>query len=150
MRGHSKGMTWEQALAEAVPDDESVLGQDHLSLAPEPFNVGVARRFVGSFVQRSCRDAFDVAQLLTSELVTNAVIHARTQLHVTVAMTSCCLMVLVHDEDLGRREVDRHDRDGGRGLELVKALSTRSGLIHHPGGGKTAWFSLAARAQATA
>lgn len=135
-------MTWEQALAEAVPADAAVLGHAHLSLAPEPSNVGVARRFVASFVQRSCSDCLDVAQLLTSELVTNAVIHARTQLEVGVVVTQRVVVVLVHDEDLGHFEVAPRERDGGRGLELVRALSASNGLTRHPDGGKTAWFTL--------
>ena len=136
-------MTWEQALAEAVPMDRAVLAQAYLPLTPEPCNVGVARKFVTSLVQESCRDCLDVAQLLTSELITNAVIHARTRLDVAVVVTTCVVVVLVHDEDVGRREIVLHERDGGRGLELVRALAATSGVTHHPGGGKTAWFTLA-------
>lgn len=135
-------MSWREEVEQAVPAQQHVLHSAALTLAPEPANVRQARRFVCSVLSCPEGDCLDVLELLTSELVTNAVIHARTRLEVVVVLTEDLVVVLVHDEDLGRTELRTHDRDGGRGLELVGALASCSGLTYHPHGGKTAWFAL--------
>jgi two-component sensor histidine kinase len=105
--------------------------------------VGVARRFVADNAPALPAPVHDVLLLLTSELVTNAVIHARTPLEVGITVTDVSVLVTVHDEDLGLSELPGPAREGGRGLELVSALSQDYALDRHPGDGKTAWFRLA-------
>lgn len=134
--------TWQEALAVALPAGAVVRTSARLDLEPEPRNVGVARRFVAEQVGDLPEDTCDTVLLLTSELVTNAVVHARTAVEVGVAVTDDDVVVTVHDLDLGRREQLTHERDGGRGLAIVRALAVGAGQLPHKEGGKTAWFRI--------
>ena len=135
-------MTRPDVLATALPPGAVVHISDALTLDPEPRQVSSARRFVAGTVPDLDGDTGDTLLLLVSELVTNAVVHARTELEVAVAVTDEDVVVAVHDLDLGRREQRAGDRDGGRGLGLVRSLAADSGMVMHPGGGKSAWFRL--------
>lgn len=126
----------------AVPAGETVEAVDHLHLDPVPRIVGESRRFVDSHVPADEQDQRDVLLLLTSELVTNAVIHARTTIELGVTVTDGSLLVTVHDEDLGRSELPDVSREGGWGLGMVHALADAHSMERHPGDGKTAWFRL--------
>ena len=84
------------------------------------------------------------AQLLVSELTTNAVRHGQGAITVTVTLTVTTLRVGVQDAsdvEPQRRVADLQD-EGGRGIWLVDAMSTRHGTTQHPGAGKTDWFEL--------
>lgn len=96
----------------------------------------------------------DVAELLTSELVTNAVRHAHSDVAVTIGLAGEVLEVGVSDADhrsAGRVEQvrSRLSRDpghgtlveGGRGLHLLEALSQAWGVTSLPEG-KQVWFTL--------
>ncbi len=88
-------------------------------------------------------DTADVLLLLTSELVTNAVLHARTAIELGITVGERSVVVTVHDLDLTRPEQRPYaEREGGWGLGLVRALAEDSAMEHHPGDGKTAWFRL--------
>lgn len=127
----------------ALPAGAVVRDGAQLQLPPDPRSVSAARRFVDARVPDLDDDTRDSLLLLTSELVTNAVVHARTELEVGVTLTDRDVLVTVHDLDLGRSEQRGDERDGGRGLPLVEALSEATGRVAHSGGGKTAWFRLA-------
>ena len=135
-------MTRPDVLATALPAGAVVHISEALTLDPEPRQVSSARRFVAGAVPDLDGDAGDTLLLLVSELVTNAVVHARTELEVAVVVTDEDVVVAVHDLDLGRREQRSGDRDGGRGLGLVRTLAADSGMVLHTGGGKSAWFRL--------
>ena len=135
-------VTRPDVLARALPAGAVVEHEDALTLEPEPRQVSSARRFVARAVPDLDDDTGDTLLLLVSELVTNAVVHARTELEVAVAVTAEDVVVAVHDLDLGRKEQHAGERDGGRGLGLVRSLAADSGMMTHPGGGKTAWFRL--------
>jgi len=90
----------------------------------------------------------DVAVLLTSELVTNAVTHgspsaAGTFVLLTVAWESAGLRVDVHDGsgDLPMLEEATAEAETGRGLLLVTSLSAEWGFYRTPGG-KAVYFTL--------
>jgi anti-sigma regulatory factor (Ser/Thr protein kinase) len=87
----------------------------------------------------------DVAALVVSELVTNAVEHARTSCRVAVGLGPDRLRISVRDYAPGPsprpRPVDT-DRPGGRGLHLVAMLTTALGVRRHPDG-KTVWAVVA-------
>lgn len=134
--------SWREALTAALPTGAVVRSSAQVHLEPEPHNVGVARRFVRDQVPDLPSDTCDALLLMTSELVTNAVVHARTPVDVGVAVTDEDVVVTVHDLDLGRREQRPHERDGGRGLAIVQALARQAGQLAHVEGGKTAWFRL--------
>ncbi|MEJ5868052.1 ATP-binding protein [Pseudokineococcus sp. 5B2Z-1] len=85
----------------------------------------------------------ETAVLLTSELTTNAVLHARGEVAVRVEVEGPLVRVEVTDRSTRSPalQVPRLDASGGRGLVLVEALSSRWGsrLV---GGGKAVWFEL--------
>ncbi len=89
----------------------------------------------------------DVAALLVSELVTNALRHATGPIGVRLvrsARSPGALLVEVSDPlpDLPRERAARPDDETGRGLQLVANSSRRWGT--RPGEkGKTVWFELA-------
>ncbi len=115
----------------------------HLRLDPLPRLVAAARQFVAEHAPTLPPETLDALLLLTSELVTNAVLHARTPLEVGITLTQTSVLVTVHDLDLTRPEQQPYEaREGGWGLGLVAALAEAYALEPHPDGGKTAWFRL--------
>jgi anti-sigma regulatory factor (Ser/Thr protein kinase) len=87
----------------------------------------------------------DVAILLTSELVTNAIGHEVTGI-VTLAITCSCDQLRVDVHDTSRMLpmlVDAPvDAEAGRGLMLVSTLSDEWGFYRTPAG-KAVYFTLA-------
>ncbi|SCD39070.1 Anti-sigma regulatory factor (Ser/Thr protein kinase) [Streptomyces sp. Termitarium-T10T-6] len=108
--------------------------------------VGEVRRELREFLRhRSGQEQTDAAELLVSELVTNALIHTRHGAVVTATATSARLRVEVQDfasEDLPAPYVPNAD-DGthGRGLILVRSLADAWG-VEAQALGKTVWFEL--------
>lgn len=117
----------------------------HLELPPTPSSVGAARRLVREQAAGLPAAVVDVAQLLTSELVTNGVLHARTPLQVGVSVAADLLLVSVADHGPG--EPVRRERDlaatGGRGMEILAELADDYGVAK-AGEGKSVWFVLKA------
>jgi anti-sigma regulatory factor (Ser/Thr protein kinase) len=85
----------------------------------------------------------DTAELLTSELVTNALLHAGTDLIVHVEADNGTVRIAVEDgSDIGPRVGSMDTIDlGGRGLPLVATLSERWGWDPLPHG-KRVWFEV--------
>lgn len=82
--------------------------------------------------------------LLTSELVSNALLHARTQVDLLLVMAASALRVEVHDSSRRQpqlRAAAPPDATTGRGLLMVDALAERWG-IDGTADGKTVWFEL--------
>ena len=114
-------------------------------LEPVPSSVGEARSLVRETLAGFDSDAREVALLLTSELVTNAILHARTPVQVGVLVDGHRALVCVADRlaespALSPR-AHSHDRPGGRGLALVEDLAHTWGTTRYTGG-KTVWFLL--------
>lgn len=114
-------------------------------LSPEASNAGAARRFVSDvLVNRAMEDLAEVVALLTSELVTNAVLHARSDVVLEVLFRSPCLRIQVWDESADPAVRRRGRPSGvvpGRGLQLVEALADNWGS-QMDGRGKCVWFEL--------
>ncbi len=125
--------------ADALPQGDTVQSEHQLELDPVPRVVSVARDFVRQHTPALDDDTHETVVLLTSELVTNVVIHARTALRVGVSVTRGSVIVTVHDLDVGNEELPGN-REGGRGWLLIEALAEASGMHHTAGDGKTAWF----------
>lgn len=118
-------------------------GSFTLHLEPQPELVAAARAFVLAHAPPMPEDTRDALVLLTSELVTNGILHAGTPLEVGITLLDDAVVVSVHDLDTRRPEqLPYSGREGGWGLGLVAALATQSSLDPHPDGGKTAWFRL--------
>ena len=98
-----------------------------------------ARRFVGEMLLAAhLTDLCDEAQLLTSELVTNALVHSASALNVTVSTTPDGVTVHVQDADTGPITAGHISSDdtlleGGRGLVLVHELAEAWGTEHRAG-----------------
>jgi serine phosphatase RsbU (regulator of sigma subunit)/anti-sigma regulatory factor (Ser/Thr protein kinase) len=118
---------------------------------PEPAAVAAARRFVRETLKTWELPGGDElaadAELLTSELVTNAVIHAGTPVQVTCRAANSEVEVSVLDKQPARTITGCPDRAGpadqvmGRGLLLAAALSSMWGVTHGPAA-KAVWFRL--------
>ena len=111
-------------------------------LPPEPASAGVARRFVEQALGEIVRPAaIDVVVLLTSELVTNAVVHAGTPVDVLVRDLHGWVQIEVFDA--GQQVPVVVDgvlaSQSGRGLRIVAALSEAWGVDRRRDG-KTVWF----------
>lgn len=103
-----------------------------------------ARRFLRRFLRRwGVPDLVHDAQLLTSELVNNAVVHASSAVTVRVRFKDRCLRVEVADVGAGalRRPHSGPEDTGGRGLHLVEVLSTSWGTSSGQTG-RVVWFEL--------
>jgi hypothetical protein len=71
-----------------------------LGLEPTPQAAGEARRFVATTCHRwDIDDVMDELTLTVSELVTNAVLHARTQIEVELSVMGGAVTVCVIDRD---------------------------------------------------
>lgn len=91
-------------------------------------------------------DRLDDAELALSELVTNAVLHARGSFTVTIEQEASALRVSVQDACAVSPSFSMLDRTAvtGRGLMLVSAVADRWGVDPIPGGGKRVWFEMTA------
>jgi anti-sigma regulatory factor (Ser/Thr protein kinase) len=114
----------------------------NIELPAEPGSPGEARRLVANVLRgiKSPAD-IDVVVLLTSEVVTNAVVHAGTSVGLVVRDVHEGIQIEVSDGDKHMPEVDRHDVESvsGHGMSLVALLSQSWGAIP-TGEGKTVWF----------
>ncbi len=136
-------MSCYRLLSDVLPEGHVVETIHHVHLPPLPRQVSAARSFVRDHAPPLSDETAEVLVLLTSELVTNAVLHARTEIELGITVADLSVLVTVHDEDLARPEQRPYDgREGGWGLGLVSSLAQRSAMTHHPGEGKTAWFVL--------
>jgi anti-sigma regulatory factor (Ser/Thr protein kinase) len=118
----------------------------HLRLEADPSAPSAARRFVAEAVGDGFPDErVDELVLLVSEVVTNAVFHAQTQLEVRVDVFETHVSVQVRDFNDARPatmpDVGAH---GGWGLRLLDQLALRWG-VNDEEPGKTVWFEVASR-----
>lgn len=112
-------------------------------LPAEPTSPGAARALVRQLLGQEQITLVESVELLVSELVTNAIVHAHSAPRVEVALTREVIRVTVHDDDptLPSARVPDLDRPGGRGLHLVGSLASRWGASPSDGG-KVVWFEL--------
>jgi PAS domain S-box-containing protein len=120
------------------------------SFDPVGRSVATARAFVRDTLQGwGYSDVVDDAVVLTSELVTNAVVHAGTAADVLCLRTDEGVRVEVADRYPEReipiqgtgRSLGSLDRENGRGLLLCAALASRWGVEYSPTF-KQVWFQL--------
>lgn len=103
----------------------------------------MARRFVRDALRDAGVDV-DTAILLVSEVVTNAVLHARSPLRVRVTTGDGFARVAVTDGSPvpPRLHTFSHMSATGRGLRMVEQLSRAWG-VETSNDGKTVWFEVA-------
>src|SRR3954452_10589786 len=122
-----------------------------MSLAPDPGAPQQARRFIAATLEDLGLDEVrEIAELLVSELVTNAVVHAASPVDVEVEIDDSGVLVRVRDADTGplvmRAGGGSELDEGGRGFLLVDRLAEAWGTEHR-GGRKCVWFRLATGAE---
>ncbi len=85
----------------------------------------------------------DTAELLSSELVTNAVIHGSGEVRMEVSRHGDRLRVEVYDDDPSQPHPRERSgaEESGRGLHIVASLATAWGCTP-AGAGKAMWFEL--------
>ena len=114
-----------------------------LRLPGSPSSAGMARAFVRGAAESWSTDAEAVNDLtwLTSEVVTNAVLHATGGVELRVDRTGARVRVEVDDRspNLPHHRFYGPESVTGRGLEVVDALATSWGARRLPNG-KTVWF----------
>jgi anti-sigma regulatory factor (Ser/Thr protein kinase) len=139
-------LTSDLASARALFDRRPPRVRRHRDLPMHSAAAGAARRFV----RESCEiwavapAIREVAELLSSELVSNAVEHAHSSSRITVTGTGSALRVSVRDYSRTPIPWPRPIDIGafrGRGLHLVAGLSQSWG-VHQHSDGKTIWINL--------
>jgi serine phosphatase RsbU (regulator of sigma subunit)/anti-sigma regulatory factor (Ser/Thr protein kinase) len=114
----------------------------------DPSAVGAARRFA---IEQALSSGFESlaadVELLTSELVTNALLHAGPPVQLRVTRLGDGVRIEVEDSSRAAPLRARPSADSmtGRGLALVEALSSRWGAVQHDDG-KVMWCELRAGA----
>lgn len=102
------------------------------------------RSFTAATLDGQCPAAIETAQLLVSELVTNALLHAREPaVELAVQIVDGHAKIAVTDHSAVLPELPELDPTtvGGLGLHIVDALSHRWGITP-TGEGKTVWVEL--------
>ncbi|MGH8891536.1 MAG: SpoIIE family protein phosphatase [Acidothermaceae bacterium] len=127
---------------------QGLTGQTITKLEPASSSASAARRVVEAAVlENSLAGFIDEALLLVTELVTNAIVHAGTEIELRVEAGHGSMRVEVVDQSPGlitiAHEMASETREGGRGLLLLDALATEWGTRHF-GWGKSVWFQLGA------
>lgn len=131
--------------------DFCVLGEKWIPRATK--NVASARRFVRDLAAdwNTTEDTQEIAELLTSELVTNAIAYGAADvpttstIRITVGRDGEMMTVDVHDSCTAVPRLRRatHMETSGRGLPIIKDLSHNWGWTLNPYG-KSVWFQLIA------
>lgn len=107
-------------------------------------SVRLARRFVAGVLASWRFDELqDSAELLVSELVTNAIVHAHSSVELAVHLRPARVRVEVIDtaRDHVRRRDAKDDEQSGRGMALIEALAVAWG-IDSLLAGKSVWFEM--------
>jgi anti-sigma regulatory factor (Ser/Thr protein kinase) len=114
--------------------------EERISLDPLAASVPAARRFVECALGRwGATEILEDVQLLASELVTNAVLHARTTVELVLTQAQEMVRLEVHDRRASLESGSPVER--GRGLQLVEGLAQRWGIVDD-GSGKVVWLEI--------
>lgn len=119
-------------------------GEARLALRPVPASAALARSFVERILgDWGCDGLVDASRLLVSELVTNAVLHARTDLELSVVLIARGVRVEVTDGSPSAPVVRHYEDEAmtGRGLALVEELASEWGVEERTHG-KAVWFEI--------
>lgn len=131
----------------------TALREHSWTLEPGPCAPSVARAYVRDTLRAwGLAPLVEDATLVVSELVTNAVVHARPDIVLSLHRHGSAVRGEVVDHGPVWKEsrpvaVDDLGAESGRGLAIVDALAYRWGVDPLPSmGGKVAWFMLTAGA----
>lgn len=142
----SDGEIASDALGHEDVDEDVVV--DSVLLPAERQSVAVGRHWVvrTAAVRGATGMANQVLELLSSELLANAVLHGANEsgIGVQLLVTEDVTRVSVSDGSTLSPVVMETDPSAinGRGMAIVEAMSSRWGVEIHADGGKTVWFEL--------
>lgn len=130
----------------ARPDGDGSTSYAELTLSPEGESASAARRFLRATFERWMIDetVIELGELLVSELVTNAILHARTPLTLRLQRSGSQVRVGVSDGEPRvpvRRRMVATDISG-RGLAVIDHLVRGRWEAVSDGYGKTVWCEL--------
>ena len=129
----------------AIDRLESLVAKAFSRLPAELRSAGEARAMVRRTLEGWCDDELlDDIALCVSELVTNAVVHARSAPRILVHVRPTVIHVEISDDSDVMpvvKHADPHDTSG-RGMAILGGLSDRWGSRRRSGGGKTVWFDI--------
>ena len=127
----------------ASPVGTSRDGMSTLHLEPVVESTPVARHWVAAHLRDLPAEVSGCAALLTSELVTNAVLHAATPMSITLHTLPDRIRIDVADGNPAFPSVKEYGKDAatGRGLTLFNTLASNWG-VQAVDGGKIVWFEL--------
>jgi anti-sigma regulatory factor (Ser/Thr protein kinase) len=113
-------------------------------LTPVAASLSAARSFVSAMLDVwECEDPDQVAALLTSEIVSNAVRHAASLIGLKVAIVDEQQLRVEASDEAPNATVatdpDRRDGEGGHGLHIVASLARRWGVERYDDH-KVVWF----------
>lgn len=137
--GHDDDVTLLLVQLPAAP-----LASATMELSTRPESVQEGRAFLAKTLTAwGCQEKTDDARLLLSELLTNAVQHARGPVTLHVCRTAAELTIEVSDGSCHLPEPRRaeEDAESGRGLNLVRFLADSWGA-RPTDEGKRTWFTL--------
>ncbi|HEX5587799.1 MAG TPA: ATP-binding protein [Acidimicrobiia bacterium] len=115
-----------------------------LRLSPEPASATRAREVTRSHIRAACPpEVVDTAALLVTELVSNVVVHALTDMLLVVDVAPGRIEVAVQDGSPERPALQDPavDAVAGRGLAIVDELATAWG-VEEQHGKKVVWAAL--------
>ncbi|MEX2291641.1 MAG: ATP-binding protein [Mycobacteriales bacterium] len=127
------------------PEPGALQPAQELRLPSVAQSVRLARQFVRDLLTAADHERWvDAAELALSEIVTNGVLHAHTELTVRVRLREDEVEVEVQDGSPTlpvQRRTHQAEATTGRGLELVSALTRNCGVRPGPAG-KVVWFTV--------
>lgn len=133
-----------------IEDEEMIIAVGDLELlvrGADKQAPAAARRFVGEWFQDHGIDDAYTAQLITSELVTNSILHGEPPIVVRVVVDESDGLPVIEVEDGGDGspivQPESDTATGGRGLVLVSVLAKEWGTRPLHSGGKVTWAKCA-------
>ena len=138
-----------------VLEDRALVREDavsvHTDIAGTPRAAPEARRFLQRELESVITaDLLHDVLLMTTEMVTNVVLHARTDIHLGLTHDGANVLVTVQDHNTegpaerAKNAADGHLAESGRGMHIIDNLADDFGWRRLPTGeGKVMWFALA-------
>lgn len=134
----------EQVLSSLAPALDRAPAESR-SFPHDPATPRAARRFMDEILERwACRPAVDTLHLVLSEVVSNAVVHARSAPEIAVRLLDGFIRVEVADDSPVLPEARSADESAvsGRGMGIIESETARWGVEPRRGGGKVVWFDV--------
>lgn len=145
-------MACQHVLAQRTVVDVRRASFAHVNLAGTPHSAPLGRIFLRENLRRRVpSEVLRTAELITTELIANAVLHAGAFLHLGLACDDARLLVTLQARDprestRRRRATVAYREETTRRMAVIEGLADESGLARVPNeGGTITWFVLRLR-----